>query len=180
MRKRQERMQQIGKGVWDWISRIVFLVLHLVYKVTGKQLTEETVSAFLQFVKFGIVGVSNTIISYLIYAVSLLAFRKYGMFTGTYYLVAQFVGFMLSVLWSFYWNNKAVFVLEEGKQRSVWKALLKTYVSYSFTGIFLNTLLIYLWVDLMHISEFLAPMFNLVINVPINFLINKCWAFKVK
>lgn len=180
MRKRQERMQQIGKGVWDWISRIVFLVLHLAYKVTGKQLTEETVSAFLQFVKFGIVGVSNTIISYLIYAVSLLAFRKYGMFTGTDYLVAQFVGFMLSVLWSFYWNNKAVFVLEEGKQRSVWKALLKTYVSYSFTGIFLNTLLIYLWVDLMHISEFLAPMFNLVINVPINFLINKCWAFKVK
>lgn len=173
-------MQQIGKGVWDWISRIVFLVLDLAYKVTGKQLTEETVSAFLQFVKFGIVGVSNTIISYLIYAVSLLAFRKYGMFTSTDYLVAQFVGFMLSVLWSFYWNNKAVFVLEEGKQRSVWKALLKTYVSYSFTGIFLNTLLIYLWVDLMHISEFLAPMFNLVINVPINFLINKCWAFKVK
>lgn len=180
MRKRQERMQQIGKSVWDWISRIVFLVLHLAYKVTGKQLTEETVSAFLQFVKFGIVGVSNTIISYLIYAVSLLAFRKYGMFTSTDYLAAQFVGFMLSVLWSFYWNNKAVFVLEEGKQRSVWKALLKTYVSYSFTGIFLNTLLIYLWVDLMHISEFLAPMFNLVINVPINFLINKCWAFKVK
>ncbi len=180
MRKRQERMQQIGKGVWVLISLIFFLVFHLAYKVTGKQLTEETVSAFLQFVKFGIVGVSNTIISYLIYAVSLLAFRKYGMFTSTDYLVAQFVGFMLSVLWSFYWNNKAVFVLEEGKQRSVWKALLKTYVSYSFTGIFLNTLLIYLWVDLMHISEFLAPMFNLVINVPINFLINKCWAFKVK
>lgn len=173
-------MQQIGKNMWEWIVRIVFWALDMVYRLTGKEPGEETVSAFLQFVKFGIVGVSNTVISYLIYAVSLLAFRKYGWFAATDYLVAQFVGFALSVLWSFYWNNKAVFVLEEGRQRSVWKALLKTYVSYSFTGIFLNTLLIYLWVDLMHISEFAAPMINLVINVPINFMINKCWAFKGK
>ncbi len=35
-----------------------------------------------------------------------------------------------------------------------------------------------LWVDMLHISEFLAPVINLLFNVPVNFLINKFWAFK--
>ena len=94
------------------------------------------------------------------------------------YLAAQGVAFVLSVLWSFYWNQKTVFVLKEGQQRSMWKALLKTYVSYSFTGLFLCTALLVLWVQVLHISEFVAPLINLVVSVPVNFLINKFWAFK--
>lgn len=171
-------MQQIGKSVWEFIAQAVFLVLKVLYKGIGKDLTNETVSAFLQFVKFGIVGVSNTVISYVLYMTNLLAFRSAGWLTGADYLAAQVISFVLSVLWSFYWNNKMVFRPQEGKKRSLWKALLKTYVSYSFTGLFLNTLLLYLLVQVLHISEFIAPVFNLVINVPINFLINKFWAFK--
>ena len=144
----------------------------------GMDLTNETVSAFLQFVKFGIVGVSNTVIAYVLYMASLLGFRSAGLFTGADYLAAQIISFVLSVLWSFYWNNKMVFRPLEGKQRTWWKALLKTYVSYSFTGLFLNTVLLVLLVQVLHISEFIAPVFNLIINVPINFLINKFWAFK--
>ena len=173
-------MQTVGGKLWGYVEKAAYLVLGGLFKIAGKELPEQAFAAFMQFVKFGVVGVSNTVISYLLYVAGLLTFQKFHILPGQDYLLAQLLAFVLSVLWSFYWNNKAVFVLEEGKQRSVWKALLKTYVSYSFTGIFLNTLLIYLWVDLMHISEFLAPMFNLVINVPINFLINKCWAFKVK
>lgn len=55
------------------------------------------------------------------------------------YLIATGIGFVLSVLWSFFWNNKFVFTVGEGEKRSVLKALLKTYVSYSFTGLFLNS-----------------------------------------
>ncbi len=171
-------MQQIGKSVWEWIAQIVFLVLKVLYHVIGKELTDETVDAFLQFVKFGIVGVSNTVIYYVIYMISLLVFRSYGWFTGTDYLAAQVIAFVLSVLWSFYWNNKMVFQPEERTERSLWKALVKTYISYSFTGLFLNTLLLYLLVQTLHVSEFIAPVFQLLINVPINFLINKFWAFK--
>ena len=69
-------------------------------------------------------------------------------------------------------------MLKEGQQRSMWKALLKTYVSYSFTGLFLCTALLVLWVQVLHISEFVAPLINLVVSVPVNFLINKFWAFK--
>jgi len=71
-----------------------------------------------------------------------------------------------------------VFVKEEGQQRNLWKALIKTYISYSFTGLFLNSALLVLWVDVLHISEFVAPIVNLLISVPLNFIINKFWAFK--
>lgn len=71
-----------------------------------------------------------------------------------------------------------VFRLEDGQKRSVWKALIKTYISYSFTGLFLNNVLLILWVQIFHISELIAPVINLLISVPVNFLINKFWAFK--
>lgn len=171
-------MQQIGKSIWEWIARAVFVVLRVLYKIAGRELTEEAVAAFLQFVKFGIVGVSNTVVSYVLYIVTLYGLKAAELMPGADYLMAQGVSFVLSVLWSFYWNNKAVFVLEDGEQRSVWKALLKTYVSYSFTGLFLNTALLVLWVKALHISELIAPLINLVVSVPVNFLINKFWAFK--
>lgn len=71
-----------------------------------------------------------------------------------------------------------VFVKEEGQERNLWKALIKTYISYSFIGLFLNSILLVLWVKLVNVSEFVAPIFNLIISVPINFLINKFWAFR--
>lgn len=92
-------------------------------------------------------------------------------------LVSQGIAFVLSVLWSFYWNNKVVFA-DGGGERNLWKALAKTYVSYSFTGLFLNSILLVLWVQVFHISEFIAPVINLLISVPLNFLMNKLWAFK--
>lgn len=171
-------MKNSGLKVWNIIEKIAYAILNFLFNIFHKELSDETFQAFMQFVKFGIVGVSNTIVSYVLYAGSLIIFQKNHLIPKVDYLVAQVIAFVLSVLWSFYWNNKMVFVVEEGKQRSIWRALLKTYVSYSFTGLFLNSILLVLWVKLFHISEFLGPIINLVINVPINFLINKFWAFK--
>ena len=166
--------------IWSIIEKIAIFCLELLFKIVHKPLTNEVKEAFLQFVKFGIVGVSNTVVSYLLYAGTLLLLQKYGWMPSFDYLVAQVVAFILSVAWSFYWNNKYVFVLGEGEQRSKWRALLKTYVSYSFTGLFLNSVLLILWVQICGISEFIAPIVNLIISVPINFLINKFWAFRSK
>lgn len=171
-------MQKIGTILWKWIEAIAYKILNICFKVCRRSLTVETFSVFMQFVKFGIVGISNTLISYVLYAGSLLILKKFAIMPVGDYLIAQIIAFALSVLWSFYWNNKMVFVQEEGKKRSVMKALLKTYVSYSFTGLFLNSILLALWVQIFHMSEFLAPIINLLISVPVNFLINKFWAFK--
>ena len=178
--ERYDFMKNIGKQLWKIIETIAHAVLAFCFRLIHKELTDDAFAAFMQFVKFGMVGVSNTIISYVLYAASLIIFKRLAILPRTNYLAAQVISFVLSVAWSFYWNNKLVFVVEEGKERSVWKTLLKTYVSYSFTGLFLNTILLVVWVDCLHFSEFLAPIINLLVNVPINFLINKFWAFRVK
>lgn len=163
--------------IWKLIEKIAYGVLQGVFSLMGKELSKEAFASFMQFVKFGIVGVSNTVISYVLYAVSLFSFRQMGILPRSGYLVAQGIAFVLSVLWSFYWNNKVVFSAGD-EERNLWGALLKTYISYSFTGLFLNSILLVLWVQVFHISEFVAPIINLLISVPLNFIMNKLWAFK--
>lgn len=143
-------------------------------------MTQQVRNTFSEFIKFGLVGVSNTIVSYCLYALSLQIFLKLNLFSSTDYIIANIISFLLSVLWSFYWNNKYVFKLDEGEHRSIWKALLKTYVSYGFTGIILNNILLVLWVRVIGINKMLAPIINLIINIPINFFMNKLWAFGKK
>ena len=172
-------MQKILDLFWKLIVLITDAVLGTFFKLLGKEYTDIIRDSFLQFVKFGIVGVSNTFISYFIYLISLGLLRRISIMEECDYLIAQIISFILSVLWSFYWNNKMVFTLDEDQERNLLKALAKTYVSYSFTGLFLSTILLYFWVHILGISEFIAPILNLIISVPVNFIINKYWAFKV-
>lgn len=134
----------------------------------------------LQFVEFCIVGISNTVISYVIYSISLLFFRSLHLFEKYDYLIAQILMFVLSVAWSFFWNNRLVFRLKTGQTRNLLKSLIKTYASYSFTGLLLNSFLLWLWINGFGISAFIAPFLNLIISIPVNFVLNKFWAFKVE
>ena len=129
-----------------------------------------------QFVKFGIIGISNTIISYAINVVVLFFLKPFHMTWD--YIVGNLSAFVLSVLWSFYWNNRFVFKTEKNGKRHLCKALAKTYIAYGFTGIFLNNLLSLIWISCMNISKYMAPLLNSIISVPINFILNKIWAFK--
>jgi putative flippase GtrA len=125
----------------------------------------------IQFIKFGIVGLSNTAISYIIYAALV--------YLGLYYIIASVIAFVLSVLNSFFWNNKYVFKPGNDQQkRNLWGALLKTYISYAFSGLILSNILLYFFVEILHISEYIAPLLGLVITIPLNFIMNKKWAFK--
>jgi len=152
--------------------------VELLFKIIKKDLTDKKRQTFKEFLQFGLVGVSNTIISYLLYVVTLLIVSKSGVKFD--YIIANIVSWLLSVLWSFYWNNKFVFKKEDGEERNIWAALFKTYVSYGFTGLILNNILSVLWVSVLHISKMLAPIINLVISIPINFFMNKLWAFSKK
>ena len=158
---------------WDIIEKLIEFII---FKLLKMRISEEKWNAFLQFVKFGRVGVSNTVISYLIYVVVLKFCEKFGLIPQSDYILAQIISFFLSVLWSFYWNRKFVFQADDNT--SFIKSLLKTYMSYAFTGIFLSNILLIIWIKYMGISKIIAPIFNLVISVPINFILNKFWAFK--
>lgn len=120
-----------------------------------------------QFVKFGIVGISNTLISLLIYYIFIFI-------NMDLYIIGSIVGFFVSVLNSYYWNNRYVFKAEE---RNHVKTIFKTYVSYGISAVLSIVLLVFL-VEVCNISEIIAPIINLAITVPLNFLMNKYWAFK--
>lgn len=123
-----------------------------------------------QFVKFGIVGMSNTLISYVVYVVLV------GLQIN--YVLASIAGFIVSVFNSYYWNNKYVFKKQEDEQRTWWKTLIKTFVSYAGTGLVLSNILLVIWVEWIKVPKIVAPLINLLITVPLNFIINKFWAFK--
>ena len=163
----------MGNIFWELIEKIIRFFFEKIIKLS---LSKDKYDTLIQFIKFGIVGLSNTVISYVIYIVTLLGLQNVGFVPSIDYLIAQFVGFALSVLWSFYWNNKYVF--QDKENRNWFHALIKTYISYAFTGLFLNSILSLIWVEVFHWSKLIAPIINLLISVPLNFISNKFWAFE--
>lgn len=146
-----------------------------------------------QFIKFSLVGLSNTLISEGVYVIVV--------FWGGHYLIASLLGFLISVLNAYYWNSRYVFTQAENGERVWWKALAKTYAAY-LGGYLLNVVLLVLWIDVVQISRFLegpagwctaqgwerfdaqllgeilAAGINLLITVPVNYVLNKYWAFR--
>jgi putative flippase GtrA len=168
-------MSNIGTVAWNILEKAMEVVVFNIFHI---KLSEEKWEGFLQFVKFGMVGLSNTVISYIIYVIALLILQRANVFPNVDYLISQFIGFVLSVLWSFYWNRKYVFKADDNNSIPWFIALLKTYVSYAFTGIFLSTVLSYIWVQCVGIPKIIAPIINLIVTVPLNFILNKFWTFK--
>ena len=117
-----------------------------------------------QFIKFCIVGVGNTGISLLVYAL-LLKFNVHYLAASTIAYLAGIVnGYIFST--SFVFKNK--FNLTQGLK---------------FLGVYLSSLLInlgllYVLVDFFHISEFWGQFFVTCFNVVYNYLLNKIWTFR--
>lgn len=163
-------MRGIIEGIVKHMLNVILRLLHL-------ELTDDLFDSIMQFVKFGLVGISNTFVSYLVYIFSLLMIRRLNLFAMSDIFVAQIIAYILSVLWSFLLNNRFVFRKNRGKKELI-KALVKTYTSYFLSGIVINLILLHIQVNLLGVSEFVAPIINLMITVPINFILNKYWAFK--
>ena len=142
----------------------------------NRQSFSDNSESFGQFIKFCIVGVSNTAISYCLNVGILLMLRNAEWKWD--YIFANIVSFTISVFWSFYWNNRYVFREKPDEARNKWKALGRTFLAYGFTGYVLNNLLSVVWIDIFGISKYIAPLINLIVSVPVNFLLNKLWAFR--
>ena len=173
-------MDTLMRNIWNNIEIVVLFILRSMFRLFRIEESSEVEKFILQFIKFGIIGLSNTLLSYILYVASLNLFKHQNWFLGIDYLIAQIIAFVLSVAWSFYWNNKFVFQVNDKGKYYVFKALVKCYISYSFTGLFLNSILLVVWVQVLKISEYVAPILNLLISVPTNFIINKYWAFNDK
>lgn len=120
---------------------------------------------FIQFIKFGLVGLTNTAVGFGVY------YLLY--YCGVHYLIANVVSWFISVFNAFYWNNKYVFQSGSGW----WITLLRTYISYA-ASLVVSTLVMYGLVEFLHVSPVIAPVICLVVTIPMNFILNKFWAFK--
>lgn len=133
---------------------------------------ENLKKAIIQFIKFGTVGAINTVLSYAIT-------------NGAYYLlhlheqISNIIAFVITVFISFMINGRFVFT-ENKEERNFWKSLLKVYASYSITGVFLTAILLYIEEELLGIPHYIATLMNLVVTIPLNFILNKFWAYKEK
>ena len=133
---------------------------------------EQIKNLIIQFIKFGTVGAINTVLSYAIT-------------NGAYYLlhlheqISNIIAFVITVFISFMLNGRFVFT-ENKEERNFWQSLLKVYASYSITGVFLTAILLYIEEELLGIPHYIATLMNLVVTIPLNFILNKFWAYKEK
>lgn len=126
-----------------------------------------------QFIKFGIVGAINTVLSYLITNAC-----YYGL--HLHEQVCNLISFLITVLISYLLNSRFVFQQQEGARQPWYKALAKVYASYALTELVLMGLLLFIQERLLGIPHFIATFLNLCITVPLNFILNKFWAYRKK
>jgi putative flippase GtrA len=127
-------------------------------------------SFVIQFIKFGIIGFLNTIIGYIIYSLFV--------YFGFHYLVGSIVAFVVGVGCAFFLNNKIVFK-KNGEHRNIVTAVIRYFILYGITGIIMQNILLYIFIDGLALSKFIAPVFCLFFTVPSNFLLSKFWVFKI-
>ena len=126
-------------------------------------------TTFKQFLKFGLVGLSNTFVSMAVYYLFLWIDPKL-------YMAGSILGTILSIANAFFWNDRFVFKGNAKDFKSTMIRLGKTYISYGGTSLLSNALL-WLEVNCFNISKVIAPAVNLIITIPLNFIINKIWTF---
>ena len=121
-----------------------------------------------QFVKFGIVGVSNTLLFLAVYTLLLKGF-------GVWYLAASAIGFVVGAVNGFLLNRRWTF------QGHVGDAL--TPVRWGVvqgSGLALNLGLVYLCVDGIGLDELIGQAIAIAVVVVVTFLANRAWTFRAR
>lgn len=158
-------------------------------------LQNEKLSSLIQFIKFGLVGVSNTAISYGIEMLCYYFLFKNTKFIGILNLLAllgistdgnnvkivitTIIAFVVSVSNSYFWNNRYVFGSGKKSFSEHFKTYFKTFACYGITGLILSPIIKILLTKI-SVPFFIASLGALVITIPLNFVMNKFWAFKSK
>ena len=129
-----------------------------------KDNVKKILSNNLQIIKFIIIGFSNLGISLLIYYI--LIFFKID------YQISNIFAFIFGSINGYFWNKKWVFK----KNGDIKNTLVKFYITYLFTWL-ISSILLYVWIEIFKLSNLIAPILNLFITTPINYILNKKWVF---
>lgn len=122
-----------------------------------------------QFLGFSFVGVINMVLSYVIYAL----FIK----LGVHHQISNQIAFWTSVLNGFILNKN--FVFKSSKSKKTRSEGIKYMAVYTFNW-FLGIILLYLYIDVLKINSYLAPLISIPITIPMNYALNRFWVFRKK
>ena len=123
--------------------------------------------SLVQLIKFSLVGVVNNLVYYGVFMALLMS--------SLHYILCHIAAFMLSVLNAYWLNRHYVFRPESD---SWFISLIRTYLAYAFSGLIIGNLLLIFLVERCSLHPAMASLLTLMITVPMNFLLNKFWAFK--
>jgi putative flippase GtrA len=121
-----------------------------------------------QFVKFGIVGVSNTLLTFLVFTLLVKVF-------GVWYLAASGIGFAVGAVNGYLLNRSWTF---RGHSTDMMSAVRWTLVQ--SCGLVINLGLVYAFVDGAHLDKLIGQALAVVIVVVLTFFANRSWTFKVR
>src|ERR1035437_8964344 len=122
---------------------------------------------FVQFVKFGIVGVSNTLLTFIVYTVLLKGF-------GVWYLAASAAGFVVGATNGFLLNRRWTFRDHVGDPLTpVRWAIVQG------CGLGINEGLLYLFVHDASLDKLLAQACATVVVTMTTFFANRAWTFRM-
>ena len=119
-----------------------------------------------RFIKFGLVGVLNTIINWILF---ILLNNM-----GVYYIISNIIAYSISTLNSYLWNSKWVF---KYNGNNVNQTTFK-FIILNIIGLVLNTIILLLLVDIIKLSKIIALIIATGIVMILNYFINKLWVFK--
>jgi putative flippase GtrA len=159
---------KIIRAVWLFFENIAIVVCGFFLKlILREKYTKKTENALRQFIRFCAIGLSNTLISLAVYYIMLFVFGDW------VYLIASAAGFIISLFNAYFWNHK--FVFNKGS-RSHFSGFIRMGLAY-IPGFVLSIAIPYVLVDILGVSPVISPLLTVVITTPVNFLINKLWAF---
>jgi putative flippase GtrA len=120
-----------------------------------------------QFVKFGLVGVSNTLLTFAVYTLLLKVF-------GVWYLAASAIGFVVGTINSFLLNRRWTF---RGHVGDALTPVRWTVVQCCGLGV--NEGLLYVFVHQAQLDKLLAQAFATAVVTVSTFFANRAWTFRM-
>ena len=94
-------------------------------------------------------------------------------------VITTVIAFVISVTNSYFWNNRYVFSSGKKSFAQHIKTYFKTFACYGITGLVISPI-IKILLDRISVPYFIASLGALVITIPLNFIMNKFWAFRAK
>ena len=119
-----------------------------------------------QFINFGIVGVSNMLVAYSVYAI-LVYFNVHPQ-------IANIFSVLVSILNAYVWNRFWVFSQTATKKVT---GPIRFIVVYG-GNLLLGMVLLYLYIDVWHLNKYIAPFISMPVTIPLNYILNRFWVFK--